>query len=83
VFGDVLAHKPLHLTTLAAMEVETRAATHLVFEVAELLGRSECSAATAEDDGLLRLLTPVAKACRCVAPDRDFPRMALLGVAAY
>ena len=60
-FGDRLSNKPLHLATLASMELETRAATHLVFEVADLLGRSECKASNADEDVLLRLLTPVAK----------------------
>ena len=60
-FGSRLATKPLHLATLAAMELETRASTHLVFEVAELLGRSECADASADEETLLRLLTPVCK----------------------
>jgi len=63
-FGDRLDRKPLHLATLATMELETRAATHLVFEVAELLGRAECQVATPTDQLLLRLLTPVMKVRR-------------------
>ncbi|HKG95398.1 MAG TPA: acyl-CoA dehydrogenase family protein [Gemmatimonadaceae bacterium] len=60
-FGRPLAEQPLHVETLAALEVECAAALHLTFRAAELLGREECGAATPAESALLRLLTPVAK----------------------
>lgn len=60
-FGKWLCDHPLHVATLAQMEVETRAATLLVLDLARLLGLEECGAATADERHLLRLLTPVAK----------------------
>jgi acyl-CoA dehydrogenase len=60
-FGAPLAEKPLHLDTLAGMEVECRAAFHLTFHLVEMLGEREAGGL---DDGralLLRLLTPVVK----------------------
>lgn len=60
-FGAMLADKPLHLDTLAAMQAEFEAATHLVFHMVGLMGREETN--TIDDAGRaeLRLLTPVAK----------------------
>ncbi|HEY4369278.1 MAG TPA: acyl-CoA dehydrogenase family protein [Steroidobacteraceae bacterium] len=60
-FGSPLSELPLHIDTLAQMEVETRAAFVLAFELVELMGRQESNAI--DDDGrtLLRLLTPIAK----------------------
>jgi hypothetical protein len=43
------------------MEVEVRAATMIVLEVARLLGREDTGIATDEESLLLRLLTPLAK----------------------
>jgi alkylation response protein AidB-like acyl-CoA dehydrogenase len=60
-FGRPLVEHPLHAATLAALEVETRGALQLVFNVALLLGREECGAASDDDRALLRLLVPVAK----------------------
>jgi putative acyl-CoA dehydrogenase len=60
-FGRPLIEHPLHVETLAALEVETQAALHLVFFLVELLGRDECGEASDADRALLRLLTPVAK----------------------
>jgi alkylation response protein AidB-like acyl-CoA dehydrogenase len=60
-FGRRLIDLPLHLETLAQLEVETHAACHLVFHAAELLGRQECGVATPGDSALLRLLTPIVK----------------------
>jgi acyl-CoA dehydrogenase len=60
-FGAPLAEKLLHLDTLAGMEAECRAAFHLTFHLAEMLGEREAGEL---DDGralLLRLLTPVVK----------------------
>jgi alkylation response protein AidB-like acyl-CoA dehydrogenase len=60
-FGRKLAEQPLHIETLAQLEVELQAAFHLAFHLVELLGKDECGAATAEEAATLRLLTPVAK----------------------
>jgi alkylation response protein AidB-like acyl-CoA dehydrogenase len=69
-FGAPLADKPLHLDTLARLQAEFQAAFHLTFFVAELLGRHDAGRASAEQQNLLRLLTPIAKlttARQCVA----------------
>lgn len=60
--GEKLADNALHATTLAKVEVAHRAMLQLAFTVVVLLGRSESGEATARDEDLLRLLTPVAKA---------------------
>ncbi|HEY7566235.1 MAG TPA: acyl-CoA dehydrogenase family protein [Gemmatimonadaceae bacterium] len=60
-FGRRLIDLPLHAETLAAMEVETRGATQLGFNIAQLLGREENGAATDDERALLRLLVPIAK----------------------
>jgi len=60
-FGAPLAEKPLHVDTLAGLEAEFQGAFHLAFLVVELMGRDEAGKASAEQKGLLRLLTPVAK----------------------
>jgi alkylation response protein AidB-like acyl-CoA dehydrogenase len=61
VFGKRLIHQPLHCETLAALQVEFEAAFHLVFRVAELMGKEELGEATADESAILRLLTPVTK----------------------
>ena len=60
-FGAPLAEKPLHLDTLAGLEAEFMGALHLTFFVVELMGREESGKASAEQEQLLRLLTPIAK----------------------
>ncbi|XP_029294688.1 acyl-CoA dehydrogenase family member 11 [Cottoperca gobio] len=60
-FGKLLKDHPLHIQTLARMEVETRGAFLLVMDVCRLLGREESGTATQLDAHLLRLLTPVVK----------------------
>lgn len=60
-FGKLLKDHPLHMQTLARMEVETRGAFLLVMDVCRLLGREESGMATQLDTHLLRLLTPVVK----------------------
>uniref|UniRef100_A0A1A7XUI7 Acyl-Coenzyme A dehydrogenase family, member 11 n=2 Tax=Iconisemion striatum TaxID=60296 RepID=A0A1A7XUI7_9TELE len=60
-FGKLLKDHPLHMQTLARMEVETRGAFLLVMEVCRLLGREENGLASQLDTHLLRLLTPVVK----------------------
>jgi hypothetical protein len=60
-FGKPLIEHPLHVETLADMQLELRAAFLLAFRVVELLGREECGEATESELRLLRLLIPVAK----------------------
>ncbi|XP_074526442.1 acyl-CoA dehydrogenase family member 11 [Halichoeres trimaculatus] len=60
-FGKLLKDHPLHMQTLARMEVETRGAFLLVMDVCRLLGREESGLASQLDTHLLRLLTPVVK----------------------
>ncbi|MCA9936054.1 MAG: acyl-CoA dehydrogenase family protein [Ardenticatenaceae bacterium] len=60
-FGAVLAHKPLHVDTLATMQAEFEAAFHLTFFLVELIGREESGDMPAEQADLLRLLTSLAK----------------------
>ncbi len=60
-FGRKLKDQPLHMETLAALEVECTAACLLVFSLGELLGKDEVGEATKEESLLLRLLTPVVK----------------------
>ena len=60
-FGKLLIEQPLHVETLAEMQLELRAAFVLAFRVVELLGKEECGEATESDLQLLRFLIPIAK----------------------
>lgn len=60
-FQKHLIKHPLHMRTLAAMEVETRAGTSLVLELARLLGLQENGKASENDELVFRLLTPITK----------------------
>jgi putative acyl-CoA dehydrogenase len=60
-FGKLLIEHPLHVETLAEMQLELRAAFLLAFRVVELLGKEECGDATESEAQLLRFLIPVAK----------------------
>jgi alkylation response protein AidB-like acyl-CoA dehydrogenase len=60
-FGAPLAHKPLHVDTLAGLEAEFHGGFLLSFRAAELLGKMEAGTATEEDLLLQRLVTPLAK----------------------
>ncbi len=60
-FGKKLSEHPLHLETLAELELEYEAGFHLTFRCVELLGRDETGAATAEESATLRMLTPLMK----------------------
>lgn len=69
-FGKLLAEHPLHLETLASLEVQFRGAFYLTFRLAELLGKEELGEATHEESATLRILTPVVKlytAKQCIA----------------
>lgn len=60
-FGKTLAEHPLHLETLARLEVECRAGLHLTLRCVELLGKEDCGEASEAERATLRLLTPLAK----------------------
>jgi hypothetical protein len=60
-FKKRLLEQPLHVETLAQLEVEFAGAFMLTFRLIELLGKDETKQATAEESALLRLLTPIAK----------------------
>ena len=60
-FGKLLIEHPLHVETLADMQLELRAAFLLAFRVVELLGKDECGEASESESRLLRFLIPVAK----------------------
>jgi alkylation response protein AidB-like acyl-CoA dehydrogenase len=60
-FGKPLSEHPLHVDTLAAMQVELAGCFLLLFRVVELLGLTELGLASDADARVLRLLTPVAK----------------------
>ena len=60
-FGRALSEQPLHVETLARLQVDFEASFHLVFFAVRLLGKDETGAATEQERKLLRLLTPLAK----------------------
>ncbi|XP_045209174.2 acyl-CoA dehydrogenase family member 11-like isoform X1 [Mercenaria mercenaria] len=60
-FGNLLKTYPLHLQTLARMEVEVRGAVILCLENMRLLGKEDVSKATEDEQNLLRLLVPLSK----------------------
>lgn len=60
-FGRPLAEQPLHVRTLAELEIEHAGGFLLTFRAGELLGREEVGEATEDERLLLRLLTPLAK----------------------
>ncbi|XP_075371865.1 acyl-CoA dehydrogenase family member 11-like isoform X2 [Mycteria americana] len=60
-FGKLLKDHPLHVQTIARMEVQTRGAFLLLMEIVRLLGLVETNMASEQDQLLLRLLIPVAK----------------------
>lgn len=60
-FGKRLSEHPLHLETLARLEVEFQAAFHLTFHLGLLAGRSDLGQTNESEQAMLRLLTPVVK----------------------
>lgn len=60
-FGKPLIEHPLHVETLADMQLEFRSAFLLAFRVVELLGKDECGEASDAESRLLRFLIPVVK----------------------
>ncbi|KXJ28911.1 acyl-CoA dehydrogenase family member 11 [Exaiptasia diaphana] len=61
VFGKRLIDHPLHMQTLARLEVEVRGSFLLLMELSRLLGLDDCKMANEEQLNLLRLLTPISK----------------------
>jgi acyl-CoA dehydrogenase len=61
VFGAPLSEKPLHVQTLADLEVEYQAAFLLTFRLVQLLGRVEAGEASEAERQLVRTLQPVTK----------------------
>jgi putative acyl-CoA dehydrogenase len=60
-FGRPLSEQPLHIETLAGLQVSFEGSFHLVFFAAQLLGKEEAGTATVQERKILRLLTPLAK----------------------
>ncbi|XP_062360119.1 acyl-CoA dehydrogenase family member 11-like isoform X2 [Cinclus cinclus] len=60
-FGKLLKDHPLHMQTIARMEVQVRGAFLLLMEIVRLLGLAETNLASEQEQLLLRLLIPVAK----------------------
>ncbi|NXR40507.1 ACD11 dehydrogenase, partial [Zosterops hypoxanthus] len=60
-FGKLLKDHPLHMQTIARMEVQVRGAFLLLMEIVRLLGLAETNLASEQEQLLLRLLVPVAK----------------------
>ncbi len=59
-YGDDLINHPLHQETLADAQATLEGAFHLSFRLAELMGARETGQASASEDALFRLLTPLA-----------------------
>ncbi|KAI8394217.1 uncharacterized protein BYT42DRAFT_553726 [Radiomyces spectabilis] len=67
-FGKQLDKLPLHVATLAELEIILRATSQISFYAVALLGRTEClpdNDERKEDFQMLRFVTPVAKAYVC------------------
>jgi hypothetical protein len=60
-FGKPLIEHPLHVETLAEMQLELRAGFLVAFRVVELLGKDEVGEANESESRLLRFLIPIAK----------------------
>jgi len=60
-FSQNIENHPLHLQTMARMEVETRGCCVLLFDLARQLGLLESGKISDQDALMFRLMTPVAK----------------------
>lgn len=60
-FGNLLKDYPLHVQTLARIEVETRGSVLLCLENMRLLGKEDLGIASEDEQNLLRLLVPLSK----------------------
>ena len=79
-FGKLLSEHPLHIETLASLQVGFEGSFHLVFFAAQLLGRDEVGTATVQERRILRLLTP-SRSClprrwQCRRPARSWNALA-------
>lgn len=65
MFGTKLSENPLHLETLAVLEIKSRAALLFTLDACRYLGRTECLEESKKDNSkdalLLRILTPLLK----------------------
>jgi alkylation response protein AidB-like acyl-CoA dehydrogenase len=61
VFGATLDKQPLHTGTFAQEQSKLLAGFLLTMEMVRLLGKDECGEASANEQDLLRLFTPIAK----------------------
>lgn len=60
-FGKLLCEHPLHVETLADLQLEYEGCLALVFHLAALLGKEETGEASAGERAVARILTPAAK----------------------
>ena len=60
-FGFNLNQQVAHVSVLARLDIESRAAILLSLEVSRLLGRIEVGEATDDEKDIMRILTPLAK----------------------
>lgn len=80
----LLSNAPLHVATLADATLLYRAVTYMAFGTIELLGKSECGAASEEEEMRLRMLTPAVKAYASVrCPTAMEEMMGALGGLGY
>eukprot|EP01088_Endostelium_zonatum_P014224 TRINITY_DN3024_c0_g1_i2.p1 TRINITY_DN3024_c0_g1~~TRINITY_DN3024_c0_g1_i2.p1 ORF type:complete len:578 (-),score=99.99 TRINITY_DN3024_c0_g1_i2:81-1814(-) len=60
-FGKLIAEHPLHINTLAQLEVMYRGHLQLIIHEAVIQGKIECGKATQSEEALMRILTPLGK----------------------
>lgn len=60
-FGLPICQYPLHVQTLARMELETRGSLLLILEVARWLGMDDNGVISDQDNLMLRMMTPILK----------------------
>ncbi|CAG2115280.1 unnamed protein product, partial [Medioppia subpectinata] len=64
-FGKPISDYPIHMQTLARMDVEAKGAFMLAFENVRLLGKQEMGLTSDEENLVLRLLNPISKLFVC------------------
>eukprot|EP01101_Sappina_pedata_P005773 TRINITY_DN2724_c0_g1_i1.p1 TRINITY_DN2724_c0_g1~~TRINITY_DN2724_c0_g1_i1.p1 ORF type:complete len:639 (+),score=251.02 TRINITY_DN2724_c0_g1_i1:213-1919(+) len=60
-FGRFLSENPLHLRTLASLEVTFRGNMQIFFDIVRLQGKSDAEVSTPGEESLLRLVLPLSK----------------------
>jgi len=60
-FGNILHDYPLHVKTIANVQVEYEACIHVTFYAIYLLGLKECGKIDTKQSGILRILMPLIK----------------------